>query len=138
MKKIFTTLAALGTAAFLLMAQDMSKFYQMILDGGVYQGKRIISEAAIAEMTHPHPASGKVSYGLGWQCSHPDKPAIAGFSTKSFGHGGAFATHGWIDPEQKLVTVFMVQNVMVKGSSDIRNAFHTKVTGIPIEPTKAQ
>lgn len=119
-------------------AQDMSKFYQMILDGGVYQGKRIVSEVSIAEMTHPHPASGKVSYGLGWQCSHPDKPTIAGFSTKAFGHGGAFATHGWIDPEQKLVTVFMVQNVLVKGSGDIRNAFHAKVTGVPIEPSKAQ
>ncbi len=119
-------------------ARDMSKFYQMILDGGVFEGKRIVSEAAIAEMTHPHLASGKVSYGLGWQCSHPEKPAIAGFSTKAFGHGGAFATHGWIDPEQKLVTVFMVQNVLVKGSGDIRNAFHAKVTGVPVGPTKAQ
>lgn len=119
-------------------ARDMSKFYQMILDGGVYEGKRIVSAAAIAEMTHPHPASGKVSYGLGWQCSHPDKPTIAGFSTKAFGHGGAFATHGWIDPEQRLVTVFMVQNVLIKGSGDIRNAFHAKVTGVPIEPSKAQ
>ena len=111
-------------------ARNMARFYQMILEGGVYEGKRIVSEASIAEMTHPHPASGKVSYGLGWQCSHPDKPAIAGFSTKAFGHGGAFATHGWIDPEQKLVTVFMVQNVMVKGSAEIRNAFHAKVTGV--------
>jgi CubicO group peptidase (beta-lactamase class C family) len=117
-------------------ARDMSKFYQMILDGGLYEGKRIISEAAIAEMTHPLPASGKASYGLGWQCSHSDKPTIAGFSTKAFGHGGAFATHGWIDPEKKLVTVFMVQNVMVKGSADIRNAFHANVTGVPAGPTK--
>ncbi len=117
-------------------AKDMSKFYQMILDGGVYQGQRIISEAAIAEMTHPHPASGKVHYGLGWQCSGLDKPAIAGFSTTAFGHGGAFATHGWIDPEQKLVTVFMVQNVLVNSGNKIRNAFHEKVTGVSTEPSR--
>lgn len=112
-------------------AQDMAKFYQTILDGGVYKGKRVVSEASISEMTHPHPASGKVAYGLGWQCS-----PIPGFSIKAFGHGGAFATHGWIDPEQKLVAVFMVQNVMVKGSADIRNAFHANVTGVPIEASK--
>ena len=34
-----------------------------------------------------------------------EKPAIAGFAKSAFGHGGAFATHGFIDPERKLVTV---------------------------------
>ncbi len=111
-------------------AMDMAKFYGMILDGGVYEGKRIVSTSAISEMTHPHSAGGKkLSYGLGWQCSPPDKAAIAGFSTRAFGHGGAFATHGWIDPERKLVAVFMVQNVLVNGSTNIRNAFHAKITG---------
>lgn len=111
-------------------ASDMARFYQMILDGGVCQGRRIVSESAIAEMTRPHTAGGKtLSYGLGWQCSPPDKAAIPGFSTRAFGHGGAFATHGWIDPEQKVVTVFLVQNVLVNGSGPIRNAFHQKVTG---------
>lgn len=112
-------------------AGDMARFYQMILDGGVSQGRRIVSESAIAEMTRPHKAGGKVlNYGLGWQCSPPDKAAIPGFSTSAFGHGGAFATHGWIDPEQRLVTVFLVQNVLVNGSGSIRNAFHEKVTGV--------
>lgn len=108
-------------------ARDMARFYQCILDGGVCEGKRIVSVAAIEQMTRPHPASGKVSYGLGWQCGSPEKPGIAGFSDRAFGHGGAYATHGWIEPTQKLVMVFMVQNVMVKGSADVRNAFHAQV-----------
>jgi CubicO group peptidase (beta-lactamase class C family) len=111
-------------------ARDMAKFYQMILDEGVYQGRRIVSAESILEMTRPHPASGAVSYGLGWQCSRPDKPSVAGFSTNSFGHGGAYATHGWIDREQKLVAVFMVQNVLVDGSAEIRNAFHRQVVSL--------
>jgi CubicO group peptidase (beta-lactamase class C family) len=111
-------------------AQDMSKFYQMILDGGLSDGKKIVSAESIEEMTHPHQAGGKMlTYGLGWQCSQPDKPAIAGFSSKSFGHGGAFGTHGWIDAEQKIVTVYMVQNVLVK-NGNARNVFHAKVTGV--------
>jgi CubicO group peptidase (beta-lactamase class C family) len=119
-------------------ARDMVKFYQMVLDGGVYSDKRIISASSVAEMTRPHPATGKVSYGLGWQCSPSDKPSIPGFSTKSFGHGGAFATHGWIDPDQKLITVFMVQNVLVQGSGQIRSAFHAQVVGMSNEASKSQ
>jgi len=114
-------------------ASDMARFYQMILDGGVYQGQRIVSEASIAQMTKPHQAGGKyLSYGLGWQCSPPDKATIPGFSTKAFGHGGAYATHGWIEPEQRLVTVFMVQNVLVNGGGNARSAFHSKVTGVGV------
>lgn len=112
-------------------ASDMACFYQMILDGGVYQGKRIISEASIAQMTKPHQAGGKyLSYGLGWQCSPPDKATIPGFTVKAFGHGGAYATHGLIEPEQRLVTVFMVQNVLVNAGGNPRSAFHAKVTGV--------
>lgn len=115
-------------------ASDMAKFYQTILNGGESEGKRIVSTSAISEMTKPHVAGGKtLSYGLGWNCNPPNKVSIPGFSAKSFGHGGAYATHGWIDPEQKLITVFMVQNVLLNGSGTIRNAFHEKVTGVSAE-----
>jgi CubicO group peptidase (beta-lactamase class C family) len=109
-------------------AADMAKFYQMILNGGTHEGKRLVSAKAIAEMSRPHKAGGKtLNYGLGWQTGNGDKPAIAGFSKNAFGHGGAFATHGFIDPERKLVTVFMVQNVLVTGGGDARKAFHDEV-----------
>ncbi len=109
-------------------ATDLAKFYQMILNGGVHEGKRIVSAKAIAEMTRPHKAGGKtLNYGLGWQTGNGEKPAIAGFSKSAFGHGGAFATHGFIDPERKLVTVFLVQNVLVTGSGEARKAFHDAV-----------
>lgn len=110
-------------------ATDMARFYQMILDGGVFQGQRIISAKAIAEMTTAHQAGGKVlGYGLGWQCSSLARPAIPGFSERAFGHGGAFGTHGWIDPEQRVVTVFMVQNALVKQGGTTRTVFHQHVT----------
>ncbi len=111
-------------------ALDMSKFYQMILDGGEIEGRQIVSKKSIEEMTRPHQAGGKIlTYGLGWQTSQPNKPAIPGYSSQSFGHGGAFGTHGWIDAEQKIVAVYMVQNVLVKGGN-ARNVFHSKITGI--------
>ncbi|MFM8471285.1 MAG: serine hydrolase domain-containing protein [Limisphaerales bacterium] len=113
-------------------ALDMAKFYQMILNGGTHDSKRIVSPKAIAEMSRPHQAGGKtLNYGLGWQTGNGEKPAIPGFSKHSFGHGGAFATHGFIDPERQLVTVFMVQNVLVTGSGDVRKAFHNEVNRAP-------
>lgn len=108
-------------------AADLAKFYQMILSGGVWQGKRIVSEAAIAEMTKPHRAGGKLlNYGLGWMCNNPEKANVPGFSDHAYGHGGAFATHGWVDPECRVVTVLLVQNVLVKGGN-LRKAFHDPV-----------
>lgn len=103
-------------------AGDMAKFYQMILNGGMHDGKRIVSKASINEMTKPHSAGGKpITYGLGWQT------AQKGFSEKAGGHGGAFGTHGMIDPERGLVTVFMVQNVLVNEGGKTRDAFLAKV-----------
>jgi CubicO group peptidase (beta-lactamase class C family) len=116
-------------------AADLAKFYEMIRKGGLHEGKRLVSEAAIAEMTKPHTAGGKPqNYGLGWQCNLPEKVVVPGFSANSFGHGGAYATNGWIDPERRLVAVFLVQNVLVKDGGKARQAFHGKI--VPVEETK--
>ncbi len=118
-------------------AADLAKFYQMILNGGVHHGRRIVSEQSIAEMTRPHRSGDRTfNYGLGWQTGNGEKPAIAGFSKNAFGHGGAFATHGFIDPERRLVTVFLVQNVLVTGSGEARKAFHDGVNRalVPAKP----
>ncbi len=110
-------------------AGDMAKFYQMILNGGLHAGRRIVSGKSLTEMTRPHSAGGRLlNYGLGWMCNNPKKQTIRGFSDSAFGHGGAFTTHGWIDPEHKVVTVFMVQNVLVKDGRKSRDAFLKQVT----------
>jgi CubicO group peptidase (beta-lactamase class C family) len=84
-------------------AADMMRFYQMVLNGGELEGKWILSASAVAEMTRPQATvAGDRKYGLGWFV-YPDG---------SFGHGGAFATDGRVDPKRRLVTVFMVQSVL--------------------------
>jgi len=80
-------------------AADIAKFGQMILNGGVYNGKRFLSEAAIAEMTRKQTGDvNKAPYGYGW-----------GIEGCTFGHGGAYKTNLNINPQLGLVTVFMVQ-----------------------------
>jgi CubicO group peptidase (beta-lactamase class C family) len=105
-------------------AADMARFYQMVLNGGELDGRRIVSAKGVAEMTRPHTASGRpIRYGLGWFNNATDRKTTPQFSAKSFGHGGAFGTHGWVDPEKKMVVVFMVQNVLVPKGGELRDKF---------------
>ena len=105
-------------------ALDMARFYQMVLNGGDIDGKRIVSAKGVAEMTKPHTAGGRaIQYGLGWFNNATEKKTTPHFSDKSFGHGGAFGTHGWMDPEKKMVVVFMVQNVLVAKGGELRDKF---------------
>jgi len=111
-------------------AADMARFYQMVLNGGELDGKRIVSAKGVAEMTKPHTASGKpIQYGLGWANHATEKKTAPQFSAASFGHGGAFGTFGWVDPEKKMVVVFMVQNVLVPKGGELRDKFLDLVAG---------
>ncbi|MEI7953649.1 MAG: serine hydrolase domain-containing protein [Verrucomicrobiota bacterium] len=81
-------------------ATDTARFCQMLINGGSYQGRRILSEAAVKQMTSRQtPAALPQSYGLGL--------SIDG---DSYGHGGAFSTNMNVDTKRGLVTIFMVQN----------------------------
>jgi CubicO group peptidase (beta-lactamase class C family) len=80
-------------------AADVARFCQMVLNGGEFQGKRILSEAAVREMTKKQTGELKESYGLGW---------FTGDAT--FGHGGAMATNMSVDARRGLITVFLVQH----------------------------
>ena len=86
-------------------AADVSKFCQMVLNGGTFDGKRLLSESAVKEMTtRQTPATMKDSYGLGW--------SVGG---DWYGHGGAFATNMTVDAKRGLVYVFMVQHAGFPG-----------------------
>jgi CubicO group peptidase (beta-lactamase class C family) len=81
-------------------AADVARFCQMMLNGGTFNGKRLLSESAVKEMTTRQTAEGiKDSYGLGWSVGDV-----------TFGHGGAYATNMTVDTKRGLVTVFLVQH----------------------------
>jgi CubicO group peptidase (beta-lactamase class C family) len=86
-------------------APDVARFCQMILNRGVWNGKRYLSEASAAQMTRKqtgeHPKEG---YGYGW--------SLRG---SSFEHGGAYATSMVIEPESGLITILMVQHAGFAG-----------------------
>ena len=105
-------------------AMDMARFYEMIRNGGELDGKRIVSAKGVAEMTKSHTVNGKpIQYGLGWFTNGGEKKTTGAFGAASFGHGGAFGTHGWVDPEKKMTVVYMVQDVLVPKGGELRDKF---------------
>jgi CubicO group peptidase (beta-lactamase class C family) len=86
-------------------ADDIGKFCRMMLGGGVFEGRRILSEASVNEMTRKQTGLAiKDGYGLGWSVNG-----------STFGHGGAFSTNMSVDRERGLVLVFLVQHAGFPG-----------------------
>ena len=80
-------------------AIDVTHFCQMLLNGGSYEGKRYLSEAAVHAMSMKETPSGvKNPYGFGLSTG-----------PRGFGHGGAYKTDMWVDVKDGLTLVFMVQ-----------------------------
>ena len=98
-------------------AEDLSRFYQTVLDLGVYQGKRILSKWSVETMTSlqessvPGVAGTGSGWGLTWNRVSGPRGMLTLKSSSAYGHGGAFGTFGLVDPERKLVGVFLTQEM---------------------------
>ncbi len=112
-------------------ATDLAAFYQMMLNGGTLHGKRILSPESVRVMSTVHtPPVGRTGwlpgtgYGLAWEVVKEPRGMGNLMSIGTYGHGGAFATHGWIDAKKDLVGVFLVQQ-LDEGGDAAKYAFIT-------------
>lgn len=108
-------------------AGDLVRFYQMVLNGGELNGKRILSAASAKEMTSLQTGElATVALGVGWGLGFSMVPypraANISLSPGSYGHGGAFGTQGWIDPEREMIFILMIarQNFAAPHAVDLR------------------
>ena len=95
-------------------ASDLSSLCQMMLNGGTYKGRRILSRLSVEVMTRNHTLNIKSSVtqkpayqGLGWGLSGDPMNDFPLTSPGSFGHNGAFGAIIWIDPNKKLIRIFL-------------------------------
>ena len=99
-------------------ANDLSIFYRMMANNGLFNGKRILSEKAVKTMTSDQSGEANSHYGFGF--------ATDG---KSFTHGGAYGTNSRYDMERNLVTVYLVQHAGWSGNGkDILHQFQVAAT----------
>ena len=112
-------------------AQDYFHFCQMLLNGGTWNGKQLLSHEAAAAMTRTE--TGEIvtgftegmSYGYGFAVVKQPAGVTAMLSPGTFGHGGAYGTQAWTDPQKDLVLVLMIQRAKLPNgdASDVRRVF---------------
>ena len=110
-----------GHAGLFSTADDLARYCQMILNGGAFEGKRVLSQSTVALMTKPRVVSETgETRGLGWDMN-------TAFSTNrgelfplgSFGHTGFTGTGIWLDPTSNTFVVFLSNRVHPDGKGDV-------------------
>ena len=104
-----------GAGGLMTDAEDYLQFGQMLMNGGQWNGKRLLGTKTVELMSSVHapdtlPGRRKgLSFGLSVQVV--SDPIAAGYrvSEGSFGWDGAFGTHFWVDPKEKVVGILMIQ-----------------------------
>lgn len=101
-----------GGAGLSSTAYDYAVFLQMMLNGGTYNGKKILSRNTVRMMTMNQIGDlslGDDKFGLGFaivsEKGSANNPSQAG----TYSWGGAFKTSYWVDPKEKMVIVFYRQ-----------------------------
>jgi CubicO group peptidase (beta-lactamase class C family) len=106
-----------GVAGMSGTAADYFRFSQMLLNGGEYNGQRLLGRMTVNMMITNQIGEGKPVYirgdgygfGLGFGVlTNPAKSPDA-LSIGSFSWGGADGTLFWIDPQEDLIGILMVQ-----------------------------
>ncbi|MCX8019251.1 MAG: beta-lactamase family protein [Chitinophagaceae bacterium] len=101
-----------GGAGLSSTALDYAKFLQMLLNGGVYNGKRLLSRHSIRMMTMNQIGDinrGVNKFGLGFGITTEKGSALLPTPEGVFEWGGAFATTYWADPKEKIIGILYRQ-----------------------------
>lgn len=108
---------------------DYAIFLQMMLNGGEYNGARILAPRTVELMTSNQVGDlnlGRDKFGLGFQVTTEAGQTQLGISEGSFSWGGYFGTTYWADPEKKVVgLLFINQSPLSHG--EIQNKFKAMV-----------
>src|SRR5687768_6779402 len=110
-------------------ALDYAIFMQMLLNGGEYNGKRILSRSSVNMMTVSQ--YDKLNWpenkmGLGFSLSTEKSLAVSPLSPGTFAWGGMFSSSYWIDPKEKIVAQLFL-NQYPQSHGEIHDKFKVLV-----------
>ena len=101
-----------GGAGLSSTALDYAIFLQMMLNGGEYNGKRILARNTVRMMTMNQIGDisfGNNKFGLGFGITTEKGSSIIPTPEGVFEWGGAFSTSYWADPKEKLIGIIYRQ-----------------------------
>lgn len=126
-----------GSCAF-GTAPDYLRFGQMLANGGVLEGQRILSPKTVRLMTSDHLGSkiknnvsgtepGREGYGFGLGVAVRTQAGVAAIngSVGDYSWNGANGTIFWVDPQEKLVVVMMSAS-----PGEIRKYYREQMTAL--------
>ncbi|MEQ8524741.1 serine hydrolase domain-containing protein [Gracilimonas sp.] len=113
-----------GGAGLSSTAIDLGRFYSMYLNKGVLDGNRILASSTVDLLLTnqlrdnvkispmpPQPVDFQFSLG-GFAIETEKNDYLSPRTIGAFGWGGAFNTHGWADPENKLIGILLTQEYL--------------------------
>lgn len=126
-----TTTLFSGGGGLYSTADDYMRFGQMLLNGGELNGNRLLGMRTVQLMASNHvgelygPDANRANgLGFGLTVEVVLDPVLANTrrGKGSFGWGGAFGTYFWVDPENDIVSLLMIQTRAAALREDFANA----------------
>jgi CubicO group peptidase (beta-lactamase class C family) len=104
-----------GHAGLFATASDLAVFAQMMLNGGTYNGVRIVSDTTVARFTERSAGS----RALGWDTCIGGGSCGFHLGPRSYGHTGYTGTSLWIDPDQQVFVIVLTNWVHAAPSAHV-------------------
>ena len=121
-----------GGGGLVSTAYDYALFMQMLLNEGEYNGKHLLSRNTVRLMTTSQTNdldNGRsIKFGLGFQVVTNTDASRNTASPGTFSWGGMFASSYWIDPKEKIIAQFVLQQYPFS-HGDIAEKFKVAVYG---------
>jgi CubicO group peptidase (beta-lactamase class C family) len=121
-----------GAGGLVTTAEDYAQFATMLVNGGELNGKRYLSPRTIELMSSNHTgemAGGQmgmsprgIGFGLGVQVVEDPVAADRRVSKGAWGWAGAYGTNVQIEPQEKMVTIILMQTSTPALQRDFENA----------------
>ncbi len=116
-----------GGAGLTSTAADYLRFLQMLANGGELDGVRILGPKSVEMMTSNQTGrlyreDGGLGFGLGFETTEHVGAAGRPDSLGAYGWGSAYYSKYWVDPQEKLVALFLTQLIPATGS-DLQDKF---------------
>jgi len=140
-----------GGGGMVSTAEDYYRFASMMLNGGEFNGKRILAPASVHLMTTNHVpdavltrkygignAAMRPGFGYGYNCAVEFNPAEANLpdGKGTFQWDGAAGTWFWVDPTNDIVFVGMIQRMLGPASPPLEYESRALVYQALVDPSQ--
>ena len=127
-----------GGAGLVSTAHDYARFLQMLLNGGALDGARVLGpktvDLMLTNQTGTLYSQTGEGFGLGFRILERAGAEGRVESVGTFGWGGAYGSTYQVDPRERLVLVFMIQQM--PNRSNITTKFPVLVYQALVEPRR--